>query len=686
MNLIELDRAISEITQAWEDVGSDPRRSPFFLIVGAGISYPPIPLAASIVEHCEKTAKQYQRGATLTGERALDKYSFWFSLAYPQARQRQKYFRQLIENQPISLANLRLAHLLSARKLTNLVVTTNFDDFLIKALRLFGHTPAVCDHPSTVARIDVDSPDIQIVYAHGSYLFYDLANLQGEITGRAQANRDSSLTMVGLLDNLLWNRSPIVIGYSGWEGDVIMSALKRRVRGGHPLGQSIYWCCYTRDVPSQLPEWLRESGDVQFVVPQEQPAATKQATTRGTEESAGTMPSAMSAETTPVLTAREVLERLGQALDAPDPPLIADPLNFMADQLAATLPKDESVEEGGDPYGFKALIERIRAAARQQAQPQKELVKKLEAVTAGIRRSQYANVIKAASAIVPHRLAELTPEQRKDLLSKLALAGDALLARHKFESALIPQMAQVLVIDIRWEEQFGPVPAGVAILLPARASQMSFETVSKGEVRGAFSLGFEQTLRGAAKHSKRYSLHDAIVDTAHVMLTNKTPQCPVLVGQGRGIVLFAPRQRTSGRAARGKLHALLVGIDQYDMSSANLRGCVNDAKAFRALFEELPALFGPATIKMMLNREATATKIRVELRRLAERSRAEDVLVFAFSGHATSVPAVDRVAESNIRQVLVAHDFKDGKGVVPLTDVVEVFRKAKAKTRIVLVS
>jgi hypothetical protein len=159
-----------------------------------------------------------------------------------------------------------------------------------------------------------------------------------------------------------------------------------------------------------------------------------------------------------------------------------------------------------------------------------------------------------------------------------------------------------------------------------------------------------------------------------------------MVGQGRDIPLFAARQPTSGRAARGKLHALLTGINQYNMGGANLRGCVNDAKAFQKLLKEVPAPFGPATIKMMLDREATASRIRSELQRLADRSRREDVLFFAFSGHVTSVPATDQAAESNLRTVLVAHDFADGKGTVPLADVVQIVRKAKAKNRIVLIS
>ena len=146
----------------------------------------------------------------------------------------------------------------------------------------------MCDHPRTVGRIDRDRDDIQIVHVHGSYLFYDCANLRAEVNGRARIDEKTSFTMVGLLDSLLWSRSPLVIGYSGWEGDVIMSALNRRLRGGNPLAQSIYWFCYRCSDRERLPPWLRDSNDVRLVLPPEpnpvEPAeASGRRATRGDE-------------------------------------------------------------------------------------------------------------------------------------------------------------------------------------------------------------------------------------------------------------------------------------------------------------------------------------------------------------------------------------------------------------------
>ncbi len=112
---------------------------------------------------------------------------------------------------------------------TNLVVTTNFDDFLSQALSLFGRRHIVCDHPRTLERIDLRSPDVQIIHIHGSYWFYDCCNLNAEISERAKGSSSTSFTMLSTLDDILRTHSPLVVGYSGWEGDVFMNALQRRM-------------------------------------------------------------------------------------------------------------------------------------------------------------------------------------------------------------------------------------------------------------------------------------------------------------------------------------------------------------------------------------------------------------------------------------------------------------------------
>ncbi|MDL5501724.1 MAG: hypothetical protein QSU88_00755, partial [Candidatus Methanoperedens sp.] len=100
MQLIDLNKAIDQIQQACEE-NREEGRSPFFFLVGAGISHPPIPLASEIVEQCKATAKKCNRTNETASKQAIDIYSHWFLQAYPQPIQRQKYLRKLIERKPI---------------------------------------------------------------------------------------------------------------------------------------------------------------------------------------------------------------------------------------------------------------------------------------------------------------------------------------------------------------------------------------------------------------------------------------------------------------------------------------------------------------------------------------------------------------------------------------------------------
>ena len=74
MPLINLDTAADHIKQACED--NREGRSPFFFLVGAGISYPPISLASHIIEDCRAIASKYGRTDDRPTGSSLDKYSY----------------------------------------------------------------------------------------------------------------------------------------------------------------------------------------------------------------------------------------------------------------------------------------------------------------------------------------------------------------------------------------------------------------------------------------------------------------------------------------------------------------------------------------------------------------------------------------------------------------------------------
>jgi tetratricopeptide (TPR) repeat protein len=413
MSEITLDEAVSHIHQACTE-SPKKARSPFFFLVGAGISAPSVPLSGEIIRQCKEKAKRLRTPKEPEESDRIGAYSHWFSQAFPQPGQRRDYLHGLIKGKPISPANLRLAHLLLDGKITNLVITPNFDDHLSRALLLFGKQHIVCDHPATAERIDEERPEVQIVHVHGTYWFYDCCNLRGEIKERSLPSPRTTLTMAALLDRVLAYHSPLVIGYSGWEGDVIMSALLRRLAGG-PLENNLYWFCHHRDEAGKHPA-LKDRTDVHFVLPPE-----KNALKEGEN-----MPADGGAE--PELSAESVLETLIAKFELPVPPLTEDPLGYFAKMLQETVPSEEG--ERRNIYFFDNVISRIRQAnellnsstqRREGMATAESPSQALEKIRNAVRASRYEDAVQMASEIKISNLGEEGLREFQEVIWSAAL-------------------------------------------------------------------------------------------------------------------------------------------------------------------------------------------------------------------------------------------------------------------------
>jgi tetratricopeptide (TPR) repeat protein len=381
MNFLELGQAVNQIKNACR--ASSERK--FFFIIGAGASLPSVPLAKVITAHCKQKAEQQGSQHHAAAKTAGADYSYWLQEAYPQRSDRQRYLRELIEGKPIPHANLRLAHLLLDPEIANLVVTTNFDDFLSRALTLFGQPHVVCDHPNTTERIDPERQDVQIVHVHGSYWFYDCCNLTDEIAQRSERSDQRNQTMASLLDRILANRSPIVVGYSGWENDVIMQALKRRLNGSLP--NNLYWVLHKRPNPeeSPLPDWLWRHSDVKFVAPREMQATSGSINTLASLEKSDALKSS-------ALDAPQVFSAMIESLNLEPPLLTQNPLQYFKVHLEKSLPQD--LGEQQDPYGFQSVIAKMERAKEQEQQ-----LDLLEPIRNALRKAQYHEVIQLAHKI-----------------------------------------------------------------------------------------------------------------------------------------------------------------------------------------------------------------------------------------------------------------------------------------------
>lgn len=180
--------------------------------------------------------------------------------------------------------------------------------------------------------------------------------------------------MAALLENILLHRSPLVIGYSGWEGDVIMSALQRRLTVA--VENNVYWFCHRATEIDRLPEWLRRHPGVSFVVPAERKSLKDEnvrqdpASLSASEALSSASDSASaSAATEATLSAQDVLDELIRALELPAPALTEDPLAFFAKNLRGQLLTSEQAATP-DIYTMGKVIQRIeRAQTLEQEEP-----------------------------------------------------------------------------------------------------------------------------------------------------------------------------------------------------------------------------------------------------------------------------------------------------------------------------
>jgi uncharacterized caspase-like protein len=83
--------------------------------------------------------------------------------------------------------------------------------------------------------------------------------------------------------------------------------------------------------------------------------------------------------------------------------------------------------------------------------------------------------------------------------------------------------------------------------------------------------------------------------------------------------------------------ALLIGINQYRLPGADLRGCVNDVHAMTGVLTEYYG-FADKDIKVVTDYEATKQRMQTEITNLLRQAQRGDVLFLHYSGHGSNVP------------------------------------------------
>jgi metacaspase-1 len=116
-------------------------------------------------------------------------------------------------------------------------------------------------------------------------------------------------------------------------------------------------------------------------------------------------------------------------------------------------------------------------------------------------------------------------------------------------------------------------------------------------------------------------------------------------------------RKTVSTGPKPARRALCVGINDYPYADNDLKGCVNDAKAWASLLKG-PFGFAGSDVKMLLDNQATKKNVVAALKDLLAGARPGDVIVFTNSSHG-SYRADKDGDEEKYDELLCPYDIDD---------------------------
>jgi len=204
---MNFNRSIDDVVRALKRA-NDERINVNFLI-GAGCSVTAnIPTASGFVNEIkEKYYEEYER----TQEK---NYANCMSMLTPP--ERRNLISSIVKSAKINWAHISIAQLLKNNNI-NRVLTTNFDNLILRACAVVGEFPAIYDLTTS----ETFRPDLlfdkSVIHLHGQHTGFILCNTQKEMHEQLEKIKGVYLE---LNKNSMW----IIIGYSG-ENDPVFQLL-----------------------------------------------------------------------------------------------------------------------------------------------------------------------------------------------------------------------------------------------------------------------------------------------------------------------------------------------------------------------------------------------------------------------------------------------------------------------------
>jgi SIR2-like domain len=254
-----------------EHLRSSPGHYAFLL--GAGMSAGAgIPLGGAIVTMLRRRLiEELRRDVSPQAGEELFRQLGWFQnpeteyaeallRAFSSDHDRQRFFRKLIAGKMPTLAHYYLASIIASGH-CKLVLTTNFDDLLEKALvSLRFDEFNVIAHATDTEYVSARPELVTLVKLHGHYTFPQLSNLSEETHKLQRQLRE-------YFQFLMRDHGLIVAGYAGGDRS-IMEPITRSLRA-RTMPRGVIWCVRRSDEAKRT-SYLRElerlgTGNVRFL-------------------------------------------------------------------------------------------------------------------------------------------------------------------------------------------------------------------------------------------------------------------------------------------------------------------------------------------------------------------------------------------------------------------------------------
>ena len=203
------------------------------ILLGAGVSVTAgIPTAKGIMNDIEK---KYPNAASKCSNKTYQNY---MQLLGPN--QRRNLIANYVDNAKINLAHLYLGTLIKENYIDR-VLTTNFDNLVIRSLGLFNIYPAIYDLVAAKTFIPEETAQLSLFYLLGQRNGYDMINTKSEMERLSKATYYEDL-----FRDTAKLRGWIVVGYSG-ENDPIFNRLAEI----EVFKNKLFWIGYKEEEPKE---------------------------------------------------------------------------------------------------------------------------------------------------------------------------------------------------------------------------------------------------------------------------------------------------------------------------------------------------------------------------------------------------------------------------------------------------